>query len=142
MLLASAVNVEKVDKVLPSLVERPQIRRQGGGSGEFLIIVLDLFLQPAKILDRFSLAGRERLDQLLACVAAGQEKPLLLAPLDQLPIPGQVRECEDVGALEDQGDEQRDHTSGISCGDRKTGQAPKIERFLDRFFRVARLEFC
>jgi len=44
VLLSAAIDVEKVDKIFSPLVEGDQIARQGGGTGEFLVVVLDLFL--------------------------------------------------------------------------------------------------
>src|SRR5215204_5386131 len=130
MLLSAAIDVEKVDKIFPSLVECYQIGRQGRGTGEFLVVVLDLFLKPAKVLDRLAFTWGKCLDQFLAGVPVFEKQPFFFATLDKLAVPRQIRQRQHISDLEHQRDQQRNYASGISRGHGKAGKAPKVKWFL------------
>ena len=136
MRFAAAVNVEQINEIFPTLIERSQIVRQGFGSRKLKIILLNFIFLPAQIFDGFAFAGRKTFNQFLAGRLVQHKQTLLFTALDELAIRGQHGNDQQKSDFANQRDEQRNHALRVSRRDCKARQSPKIDRLLDGFFSV------
>src|SRR5437762_10550682 len=85
-MLASPINIEKIDEVFPSLIECLQVGRNSLAVSELAILRVDLIFHPTQVLNRLPFARIERFDDGLALGFAQFAPALFGATLNQTTI--------------------------------------------------------
>src|SRR6266699_669863 len=86
MMFASTINVQQIDEVLPTRIERLQIVGNLFAGRELLIVRINLVLHPAEILDRLAFARVKSFDDRFALGITQLAGALGFAPRDQAPV--------------------------------------------------------
>src|SRR5688572_24085648 len=81
-MLSTAINVEQVNEVFPSLIERFQVGSNLFAVGELAVVRIDLIFHPPQVFDRLALSRVKCPYKLFPLGFAQLMLPLLLAALN------------------------------------------------------------
>jgi hypothetical protein len=82
-MLAAAIHVEKIDEILPTLIEALDVPGDLFSPGEFAVVRVDLILHPLQVFHRFALARIKTLDLIFASLLAQFQQPLFLTAVNE-----------------------------------------------------------
>jgi hypothetical protein len=82
MMFAPAINVQQINEIFPALIEALNVMRNLFGASELLVVGIDLVLHPTQVLNGFTLARIEQLDESFALLLTQLQQPLFFAAVD------------------------------------------------------------
>src|ERR1041384_5599195 len=99
VVLAPPIGVQQIDVGFPIEIQRPNALGHFSHSGELLIVLINLILHPAQVLDGFAFAWIESEDQLLAFPLTIRKRAPACALIDNPAITRRVRESRNIEPL-------------------------------------------
>src|SRR6266536_789958 len=139
MMFASTINVQQIDEVLPTLIERLQIVGNLFAGRELLIVRINLVLHPAEILDRLAFARVKSFDDRFALGITQLAGALGFAPRDQAPVKRSCGNHSEIQSLSRERRQQRRHVLNVGSRDGEAGHPPKVDRLLKCFFQIPKI---